>query len=71
MKSYEQRKSSQKKVVQEPLANYKKAEMDLLQDALTRSYTERFDRMMQLIKMNRMFRNAKITPPDQSSLNAK
>jgi hypothetical protein len=44
--------------------DYEKAELDLLRHALKRSYTERFDKMMQLIKMNIMLRNAKISRPD-------
>jgi uncharacterized protein (UPF0216 family) len=39
---------------------YEKAELDLLRDALKRNYTERFNMMMNLIKMGRMLKNAKI-----------
>lgn len=42
-------------------ADYEKAEMDLLRDALNRTYTERFLMMTTLMKMNTMFRKAKIT----------
>lgn len=48
-------------IVAEPTADYEKAEMDLLKLALTRSYTERFLIMTRLMKMDMMFRNAKIT----------
>ena len=51
--------------VSEPLsetdAMYEKAELDLLRDALKRTDTERFLMMTRLMKMNIMFRNAKIT----------
>ncbi len=39
---------------------YEKAELDLLRDALKRNHTERFYMMMNLIKMGRMLKNAKI-----------
>ena len=48
----------------ESTPDYEKAELDLLRDALNTSYTERFIKMMNLIKMNKMFRAAKITRPD-------
>jgi hypothetical protein len=48
-------------IVSEPAADYEKAEMDSLKLALTRSYTERFLIMTRLMKMDKMFRNAKIT----------
>lgn len=41
-------------------ADYEKAEMDLLHAALKRIYTERFLVMTRLMKMNEMFRRAKI-----------
>lgn len=50
-----------KYITEEPQPDYEKAEMDLLRDALKRSYTERFKMMTTLMKMNIMFRNAKIT----------
>ena len=56
--------------VNEPSPDYEKAELDLLKTALNRSYTERFHVMMQLIKRGIMFRNAKITPPDEFPLKA-
>ncbi len=40
---------------------YEKAEMDLLRDALTRTHKERFLMMTRLMKMNIMFKNAKVT----------
>jgi hypothetical protein len=48
-------------IVSEPAADYEKAEMDSLKLALSRSYTERFLIMTRLMKMDKMFRNAKIT----------
>ena len=48
----------------EPEPDYEKAEMDLLRDALKKSYMERFETMMNLIKMNRMLRKAKIIYKD-------
>ncbi|MEP6513931.1 MAG: hypothetical protein ABJA79_08680 [Parafilimonas sp.] len=41
-------------------ADYEKAEMDLLYTALKRSYTQRFEMMMILIKTGIMLKNAKI-----------
>ena len=48
----------------EPAPDYEKAELDLLRDGLKRSYTERFDKMMQLIKRGIMLKKAKISRPD-------
>ena len=48
-------------IVEEPTADYEKAEMDLLRNALKMSYTERFFVMTRLMKMDIMLRNAKIT----------
>lgn len=48
----------------EPTPDYEKAELDLLRDGLKRTYTERFHKMMQLIRRSIMFKNAKITRPD-------
>lgn len=42
-------------------ALYEKIEMDQLRNALARSYEERFLMMTRLMKMNIMFKNAKIT----------
>ncbi|MFM9909590.1 MAG: hypothetical protein ACKVOW_09585 [Chitinophagaceae bacterium] len=47
-------------IVNENAPDYEKAEMDLLRDALKKTYMERFETMMNLIKMNLMFRKAKI-----------
>ena len=47
--------------LEEPAADYEKAEMDLLRRALNSSYTERFFVMTRLMKMDIMLRNAKIT----------
>ena len=41
-------------------ADYEKAEMDQLRNALKRTYTERFLMMTTLMKMNDMFKKAKI-----------
>lgn len=48
-------------MVSEPSVNYEKAEDDLLRNALKHSYTERFLMMTTMMKMNKMFRGAKIT----------
>jgi hypothetical protein len=50
-----------KNILQEPPPDFEKAEMDLLRAALKRSYTERFKMMTTLMKINMMFRRAKIT----------
>ena len=42
-------------------AFYEKVEMDQLRTALKRSYAERFKMMATLMKMNIMFRRAKVT----------
>lgn len=47
-------------IIEEPSADYEKAEMDLLKSALKRSHTERFHMMAKLMKMNQMFRQATI-----------
>lgn len=44
----------------EPQADYEKAELDLLRDGIRSSYTERFEMMMKLIKVGIMLKNAKI-----------
>jgi hypothetical protein len=49
-----------KNILQEPQPDFEKAEMDLLRAALKRSYAERFKMMTTLMKMNVMFRKAKI-----------
>lgn len=51
-------KKEEKNRVQEPVADYEKAEMDLLRNAINRSYTERFHMMTNLMKRNLMFRKA-------------
>ena len=48
-------------IVSEPEADYEKAEMDQLRNALKRSYKERFLMMTTLMKMNQMLGRAKIT----------
>lgn len=47
--------------VNEPEADYEKAELDLLKEGMKRTHTERFQMMMKLIKVGRMLKNAKIT----------
>jgi hypothetical protein len=47
--------------LREPDACYEKAEIDLLREALTKSYTERFLFTTRLYKMGMMMKNAKIT----------
>ncbi|RZL47060.1 MAG: hypothetical protein EOP00_13060 [Pedobacter sp.] len=51
---------SKTNIVEEPLADYKKAEQDLLLKALSSSYTERFHTMARLMKINIMLKSAKI-----------
>lgn len=46
--------------VNEPQADYDKAELDLLREGINRTYTQRFETMMQLIKVGIMMKNAKI-----------
>ena len=53
--------SQNKNIANEPQPDYEKAEMDLLRAALKKTYTERFKTMTTLMKMNIMFRQAKIT----------
>ncbi|WP_143305225.1 hypothetical protein [Chitinophaga vietnamensis] len=43
------------------LPDFDKAELDLLKNALKRSYEERFLVMTRLMKAGRMFKSAKIT----------
>jgi hypothetical protein len=50
-----------KNIVSEPVADYEKAEMDLLRNAMKHSYTERFLMMTTLMKMDKMLRLAKVT----------
>ncbi|RYG18129.1 MAG: hypothetical protein EOO07_09620 [Chitinophagaceae bacterium] len=50
-----------KNKVEEPLADYKKAEEDLRRKALSTSYTERFHAMTRLMKMNILLKSAKVT----------
>ncbi len=50
----------QKNIVNEPFADYEKAENDLLRSALNRTYEQRFHMMANLMKMNMMFRQAQI-----------
>ncbi|QNN44573.1 MULTISPECIES: hypothetical protein [Pedobacter] len=47
-------------IVEEPAANYLKAEEDLLKKALSSSYTERFHTMARLMKLNMILKSATI-----------
>lgn len=49
-----------KNIVQEPEADYKKAEEEMLKKALSSSFTERFHVMTRLMKMNIILKSAKI-----------
>lgn len=53
--------NKEENILHEPSADYQKAEDDLLRNALKHSYTERFFMMTTMMKMNKMFRGAKIT----------
>ena len=53
--------SIEQNILHEPQPDYEKAEMDLLKDALARNSSERFDKLMQLIKVGFMLKNAKIS----------
>lgn len=48
-------------LLNEPLPDYEKAEMDLLRDALNRTYTDRFLFTTRLYKIQETFKRAKIT----------
>lgn len=48
-------------ILNELSANYEKAEMDLLRDALNRSFTERFLMATRLYKIQKTLSRAKIT----------
>lgn len=50
-----------KNILQEPQADYEKAEMDLLRDALMRSHKERFLMAITLYKVQQTMKKAKIT----------
>lgn len=51
---------NRKNMLEEPKADYKKAEEDLLRKALSSSYTERFHAMTRLMKLNMVLKSAKI-----------
>ncbi len=55
--------SEKKNILQEPLPNYEKAEMDLLRDALKRAYKERFLMATTLYKVQLTLNKAKTTRP--------
>lgn len=48
------------KKVEDPQPDFEKAETDLLRDAIKRTDTERFQMMTNLMKMNLLFKKAKI-----------
>jgi len=48
-------------MLNEPEPDFEKAEIDLLRDALKRTYKERFLMMTQLMKMSIMLKNANVT----------
>jgi len=50
-----------KNILEKPTADFEKAEMDLLRNAQKHTYTERFLIMTSFMKMDMMFRKAKIT----------
>ena len=50
-----------KNILEKPTPDFEKAEMDLLRNAQKHTYTERFLIMTSLMKMDMMFRKAKIT----------
>lgn len=60
LKKFHNMSEDKNNIVNENAPDYEKAEMDLLRDALKKTYMERFETMMNLIKMNLMFRKAKI-----------
>jgi hypothetical protein len=49
--------------------DYEKAELDLLRDALSKDHTQRFEMMMQLIKIGIMIKNATIIHKSDSIIN--
>ena len=50
-----------KRTTKQLTADFEKSEIDLLKNALKKSYTERFFTMTSLMKLDSMFRNAKIS----------
>lgn len=61
MNSSENESKINANIISEPDAGYEKAEMDLLRDALNRSYTERFLMATTLYKVQLTMKKAKIT----------
>jgi hypothetical protein len=51
-----------KNILREPDTSYEQAEINLLKDALKRSYKERFLMLTQFYKTQQTLKNAKITP---------
>lgn len=58
--SLEKNKLQQQNVANEPQPDYDKAEMDLLRDALKRTYTERFLMTTRLYKIQQTLNKATI-----------
>jgi hypothetical protein len=52
---------NEKNILQEPLPDYEKAELDLLRDALKRTHKERFLMATRLYKVQMTLNKAKIT----------
>lgn len=52
---------TEKNILQDSDANYERAEMNLLRDSLSKSYTERFQTFTRLYKLQQMLSKAKIT----------
>lgn len=53
--------SEKKNILQEPEADYEKAELDLLRESLKRSYKERFQMATRLYKIQQTMQKASIT----------
>ena len=53
--------------VNEPQAGFEKAELELLKVGILSSYTQRFETMMNLIKLGIMLKNAKIVHQKSSA----
>ena len=56
-----EKNNSTDNLLNEPQSDYEKSEMDLLRDALKRTYTERFLFTTRLYKIQQTLKKAKIT----------